>query len=599
MKNTKKNIYYFYLYINDLIKHSPSKFVLGCTLTIINTFCAGIGLLLLIPLLHFFGWNNHSESLTNIHLGILSELPKEIAIFIVLLLFLVLIVFAAVIDYVNTTVTNSFKKSYLYSLKKEFNYKIAHASWGYLIRNKIKDIEHLFSSGLAQISTLTMFSFQIISAILIALMYILFALIISPSLTLITIFLSLIIFTITHKFNPIINGQMNFAVHTKIHSAFSSFLDGVKLAKSYNTIDNYIEHFDILNKQSEALQMEFINSQKRISLFVKISSAIIMAIFFYAALVIFEIQLVSMIALLLVFARLLPNLTTIQQNYFRILNIVPIYIQTKDMIAELEKNKETQHKDFKIDLKDKIQLKNVDFCYANNKVLKNLNCCIYANQTVAIVGESGAGKSTLADLLLGILSADSGYIKIDNITLDEEHMYSWRELISYVPQDTYLFNESIKDNLLWAAPKATDEDIHEALKLAALYDFVVKLPNDINTVIGDRGVYLSGGQKQRLAIARALLRKPKVLLLDEATSALDIQNEELIYETLKKLKGQITIIIITHRLSTLRATDNIIVMNSGKIIEQGNYQKLSSIADSQFNKVFSINNNTKYLGEHI
>lgn len=178
-------------------------------------------------------------------------------------------------------------------------------------------------------------------------------------------------------------------------------------------------------------------------------------------------------------------------------------------------------------------------------------------------------------------------------------MYSWRELISYVPQDTYLFNESIKDNLLWAAPKATDEDIHEALKLAALYDFVVKLPNDINTVIGDRGVYLSGGQKQRLAIARALLRKPKVLLLDEATSALDIQNEELIYETLKKLKGQITIIIITHRLSTLRATDNIIVMSNGEIIEQGSYQNLSSTSDSQFNKVFSIENNTKYLGEHL
>ncbi|APC91702.1 Lipid A export ATP-binding/permease protein MsbA [Francisella sp. MA067296] len=573
--------------------------MLGCILTIINTFCAGIGLLLLIPLLHFFGWNNHSESLTNIHLGILSELPKEIAIFIVLLLFLVLIVFAAVVDYINTTATNSFKKSYLYSLKKEFNYKIAHASWSYLIKNKIKDIEHLFSSGLSQISTLTMFSFQIISAVLIALMYILFALIISPSLTLITIFLSLIIFTITYKFNPIMNGQMNFAVHTRIHSAFSSFLDGVKLAKSYNTIDDYIEHFDNLNKQSEALQMEFINSQKKISVFVKISSALVMAIFFYAALVIFEIQLVSMIALLLVFSRLLPNLTTIQQNYFRILNIVPIYIQTKNMIAELDKNKEIQHKNIKIELKDKIQLKNVDFSYAENKVLNNLNCYLYANQTVAIVGQSGAGKSTLADLLLGILNVDRGYIKIDNTILNERHMYSWRELISYVPQDTYLFNESIKDNLLWAAPKATDKGIYEALKLAALYDFVVKLPNGINTIIGDRGVYLSGGQKQRLAIARALLRKPKVLLLDEATSALDVQNEELIYETLKKLKGQITIIIITHRLSTLRATDNIIVMNSGKIIEQGNYQKLSSIADSQFNKVFSINNNTKYLGEHI
>lgn len=587
-KNNTRNITYFYLYLKDLVKHSPYKFILGCSLTIINTFCAGIGLLLLIPLLHYFGWNENVSNMGS-NDGLFSSLSKETSIIIILFLFLLLVVLAAAIDYINTTVTNTFKKSYLYNLKKDFNYKIAHASWPYLIEKKIKNIEHLFSAGLSQISTLTMFSFQIISSFLITLIYMIFALVISPSLTLITIFLSVVIFAITYKFNPVVNGQKNFNVHTKMHSAFSSFLDGIKLARSYNTVDNYLEHFDTLNKQSEAIQMDFIRSQKIISLFVKISSAVIIAIFFYIALMVLHIPLMSMIALLLVFSRLLPNLSNIQQNYFRILNIVPIYIQTKDLIADLKKNEEIQHKDVSISLKKKIEFENVCFSYADKEVLYNLNCCLQVNQTIAIVGHSGAGKSTFADLLLGILAIQKGSIAIDGVRLDQKHMYCWRKFISYVPQDTYLFNESIKDNLLWSAPSASDGDIYDALKLAALYDFVVQLPDGIDSVIGDRGVYLSGGQKQRLAIARALLRKPKILLLDEATSALDMQNEELIYETLKKLKGQMTIIIITHRLSTLRATDDILVFDSGKVVEQGVYNTLSNNFNSRFSEIFSLN----------
>lgn len=546
--------------------------------------------MLLIPLLHFFGWDENTNNLQN-NFWIFSSLSKKTSILIILILFLLLVILAATIDYINTTVTNSFRKYYLYSIKKDFNYKIAHASWSYLIKHRIKNIEHMFSAGLSQISTLTMYSFQIISAFLIASLYIIFALVISPLLTSITIFLSLIIFAITYKFNPIMNGQKNFAIHTRMHSAFSSFLDGIKLAKSYNTVDDYLTHFDTLNKQSESVQMEFVRSQKIISLFVKISSAFIITIFFYIALVILKTQLISMIALLLVFSRLLPSLTNIQQNYFRILNIVPIFIQTQDIIKDLEKNKELQNKNIQIILEKEITLKNISFSYSEKKVLNNLNCSLLVNKTTAIVGHSGAGKSTFADLLLGILTPETGQIEIDNIKLEKDAMYSWRNFISYIPQETYLFNESIKENLLWAAPNASDLDIYNALKLAALYDFVLELPEGINTLIGDRGVYLSGGQKQRLAIARALLRKPKILLLDEATSALDMQNEELIYETLRELKGQMTIIIITHRASTLRATDQILVMNDGSIVEEGSYETLSKKLDSRFNKVFALNLN--------
>lgn len=591
-RSNNKNITYFYLYLKDFVKHSPYKFVLGCSLTIINTFCAGIGILLLIPLLHYFGWNENASNMGNNH-GLFAHLSKETSIIIILLLFLSLVVLASAIDYINTTVTNTLKKSYLYGLKKEFNYRIAHVSWSYLIEKKIKNIEHLFSSGLSQVSTLTMYSFDIISSILITLIYVIFALVISPSLTVITIFLSLIIFLITYKFNPAENGKQNFNIHKRMHSAFSSFLDGIKLSRSYNTVDNYLEHFNVLNKQSEAIQMDFILSQKKISLFVKISSALIMAIFFYIALIILKTPLISMITLLLIFSKLLPSVSKIQQNYFKILNIVPIYIQTKDLIADLKKHEEIQHKDVSINLNTKIEFKNVSFAYANKEVLHNLNCCLQVNQTTAVVGHSGAGKSTFADLLLGILAIEKGTIEIDGVRLDQNHMYCWRNFISYVPQDTYLFNESIKDNLLWAVPTATDDNIYDALKLAALYDFVVELPDSINSIIGDRGVQLSGGQRQRLAIARALLRKPKILLLDEATSALDMRNEELIYETLKKLKGQMTIIIITHRLSTLRDTDNILVFDDGKVVEQGTYNALQNDLNSRFCEIFSLNLNKK------
>lgn len=589
MEKTKsvKNRQLFNLYLKDLITHSPFKFFLGCLLTIVNTFFSGISLLLLIPLLHFFGWSG-GESSSGTNYLLLNHISKETAIIITLIIFLCLICVAAGIEYLNTTITNSFRKSFLFNLKKSFNYKIAHASWSYLVKNRVKNIEYMFSAGLSQISMLTMYSFQIISSLLVTVIYILFALVISPSLTLITLFLSAMIFVVTFKFNPIVQGQKSFQIGAKLHSAFSSFIGGIKLARSYNTIDDYLIHFDTLNEQSEDIQMELVRMQKITALFIRISSAVVMSIFFFIALVVLKVSLVSMIALLIVFSRLLPSLTTIQRTYFSILNVIPTYMEIKNLMIDLDKHKDLQNKAITIDLNESIKLNNVSFAYSKKTILDNLNCSLFANTTTAIVGHSGAGKSTLADLLLGILTPDSGQIEIDGTKLEANSMYGWRKLISYVPQETYLFNESIKENLLWASPSSSDEDIYEALKLAALYDFVHELPDGIDSMIGDRGVYLSGGQKQRLAIARALLRKPKVLLLDEATSALDMQNEELIYETLKGLKGHITIIIITHRLSTLRATDNILVVDKGKIIEEGSYRDLSNDLNSQFSKVFTL-----------
>ena len=184
--------------------------------------------------------------------------------------------------------------------------------------------------------------------------------------------------------------------------------------------------------------------------------------------------------------------------------------------------------------------------------LADLNLTIEAGSTTAIVGVSGAGKSTLADLVLGLLRPDRGRVLIDDVALDPAHLPAWREQIGYVAQDTFLFHDTVRANMRWACPEATDADILEAFRQAAADRFVAALPQGLDTVLGDRGMRLSGGERQRLALARALLRKPSLLILDEATSALDSDNERLILQSIQALHGRVAIVIISHRLSTLR-----------------------------------------------
>jgi ATP-binding cassette subfamily C protein len=200
----------------------------------------------------------------------------------------------------------------------------------------------------------------------------------------------------------------------------------------------------------------------------------------------------------------------------------------------------------------------------------------------AIVGTSGAGKSTLADLIMGLIEPQDGAVLIDDVPLDAERLHAWRGCIGYVAQETFLFNDTVRANLLWAYPGATEDELRTALRLAAADDFVARLPDGMETVLGDRGVRLSGGEQQRLALARALLRKPSVLILDEATSNLDSENERRIQGAIEALHGGITIVAITHRLSTIRNADIIYVLENGRVIETGDWTSLTAGGTGRF-----------------
>ena len=221
-----------------------------------------------------------------------------------------------------------------------------------------------------------------------------------------------------------------------------------------------------------------------------------------------------------------------------------------------------------------IEIKNMSFSYENDIVINNLNLTIPKGSSVALVGQSGSGKSTLANLICRFYDTQKGEIRFDNTDIKNLKKESLRKMIGLVTQDSILFNDTIKNNLLIAKEDATNDEIINCLKVANAWEFVKKLPKKIDTNIGDSGNKLSGGQKQRLSIARAVLKNPPILVLDEATSALDSESEKLVQTALDNLMKDKTSIVIAHRLSTIQNSEKIIVLEKGQIIESGKHKEL-------------------------
>ena len=249
--------------------------------------------------------------------------------------------------------------------------------------------------------------------------------------------------------------------------------------------------------------------------------------------------------------------------------ILPI-IDTKNLIADSQDAKNL------IISEGKIEFKNVDFSYLpkERQVLKSINLNIKGGKITALVGHSGSGKSTILNLIPRFYNIQNGDILIDDQSIYNSKTFSLRQNISLVSQDTTLFDDTVKNNITYANPNASDNELREALKLSYSYDFIEKLPQKMDTIIGENGVRLSGGEKQRISIARAMIKKSSIILLDEATSSLDSETEEKIQNALKLLTKNKTTLAIAHRLSTILSSENIYVVDDGKIIANGKHQEL-------------------------
>lgn len=254
-------------------------------------------------------------------------------------------------------------------------------------------------------------------------------------------------------------------------------------------------------------------------------------------------------------------------------------LETENTIADPE------HPEKLTDFKEQISFDNISFKYQEDYVLKNFSLKVPKGHTVAIVGQSGSGKSTLANLLTRFYDVNEGAIRIDGTDIRNTTQQDLRSLIGLVTQDSILFNDSIKGNLLVAKEEATDEEIIHALKIANAWEFIEEMPLGINTNIGDSGNKLSGGQKQHISIARAVLKNPPIMILDEATSSLDTESERLVQEALEKMMENRTSLVIAHRLSTIQNANNIVVLSKGEIVEQGKHADLLAQKGMYYNLV--------------
>ena len=565
------------------------KVALALGLMICLSTMEGISLLMLVPLLQLVGLNVQEGSigrLAEFISSIFSTIGIRPTLIAVLCVYVLIVIIHSILRRWETSVSLTLEYEFVVRLREKLYRAIANTNWLFFARNRVSDFTHALTIEMERIGAATYYILNLLATGIVAIVYILFALKLSVMMTGLVFLCGVGLMFLLRKKTKMAHetGEGLSEAMSGLYNAISEHLNGMKTAKSYGVVERHVEIFRRLAEQVRHMYTHTVQNQAEVNYWFNIGSVIILSLILYVSFQILSISTAGVLLLLFLFARAMPKLSNIQQNFQSSINMMPSFSRVMELQKRCEEAAETEIQRYgKIDIGNGIRFKKVSFSYdANSPVIKDLDITIKAGQTTAIVGPSGAGKTTIADLLMGLIIPNEGSILIDGKEFAPERMKVWREQIGYVPQDTFLFNDTLRGNLSWAKPDAKEEEINQSLKFAAAEEFVSGLSKGLDTLLGDRGVLVSGGERQRIALARALLRKPTLLILDEATSSLDSENEKRIQNAIEKLHGQMTILVISHRLSTIRGADVIHVIEEGRLVESGTWDELISKENGRF-----------------
>lgn len=557
---------------------------------------ASIGTLLLIPLISMSGIVNVDvANIINLDIfQFLEEMPISVGLPIILGIYLFIVLGSNIVEKQIMVRNAIIQNGFLRKVRLDTYNLLLHANWNFFVKNKKSDLHNIVISEVMQTSYGTNSFLQFMASLIYTIIQIGLAFWLSPSITIFLLISGVFVLFLNRNFlkKSLALGNRNYELNRSFFAGVTDQVNGIKDIKSNSLEHSRMEWYRSITQKMKMEQIEFTKLKQTSHFRYKMASSILIAIFIYIAVILFQAQGAQLMVIILIFGRLWPRVSGIQSSLEQIATTLPSFKAVKRIQLECQKAEEfSQNLTDDIEpiiVRNSIKCENVQFRYNvsdSKHALKDINIVIPANQMTAFVGKSGAGKSTMIDLLMGLNYPEEGRVLLDDEPLTKENVLALRKTLSYVPQDPFLFNTSIRENLLLVKPDATEDELWEALRFASAADFVAKINGGLDALIGDRGIKLSGGERQRIVLARAILRKPSILVLDEATSALDTESEAKIQYALEQLKGKMTVIVIAHRLSTIRNADQVIVLDEGKVIQQGGYSQLSLEKGKMFSKL--------------
>lgn len=578
--------------LRDIWIRDRRGFVMILLLSIAVSLTGGISVVMLVPMLGLLKVSTGSVSLLKLLMLPLQGLSPVIQIAVMIGVYFMLIVLKAYLGWLLKIRQSEFLEEYSLNLRQELYHTVSTAMWEQLAAEKQTDTIDLFTAQCSQVSQGVSMIIALLSSAVTAFVSLGIALWLSlPVTVLVLIFGGGFAWVFRHLMKESKHyGDEMIRINRVMYYELYSQLRSIKEVRSYGVQKEHAHLFEEISRSAKDAKLKFMRQQAFPSMLYSVAAAGMIAGIFLICVLLFHMDTARLMVLVYVFTRLWPVFGGFISKITTIQTAVPAYEKLMEALQTFSAEKSEQMQMVPIPFEKKIEFRNVCFAYQGNgeSILHNVNFSLKKGSITALMGRSGAGKTTIADLLMGFLKPTSGEILIDGVALSDDNLSGWRHNLGYIPQEPLILNATVRENLQRFHPTATQMEMEKALKKAYIWNVVKNLPQGMDTVLGDGGIRLSGGERQRIVLARVLLGNPRLIVMDEATSAMDYESEMAVRNAIRDLDEQVTILIIAHRLATVRTAKYGLVLENGRITEVGTLWELASHPEGYFNRLLYI-----------